>query len=210
MVEAFSRHFQINAHLIWHNESRLPKRLDGVIIPGGFSFGDYLRSGALASHAPIMHDVRDFARKGGPILGVCNGFQILTESKLLPGALLRNQCRTFVCEPCDLDSVYGETPYHRALGIRTLSMPIAHGEGRYYIDPDGLSLLEDNGQILLRYSQKRNNPNGSTGLIAGITSSNGRVLGLMPHPERATDAIVGGSIDGLMVLQGFLNAAHAA
>lgn len=208
MLEAFSRHFQIQPKFIWHSERRLPK-VDGVIIPGGFSFGDYLRSGALAAHAPIMQEVREFARKGGAIMGICNGFQILTEAKLLPGALLRNSRRSFLCHTCDLETHAGDSPYHKAIGMKMLSMPIAHGEGRYYIDSEGLSRLESEGQILLRYNRKHDNPNGSTDWIAGITSKNGRILGLMPHPERATDFIVGGSTDGLLVLQGFLNATQS-
>jgi phosphoribosylformylglycinamidine synthase I len=207
MLEAFARHFQIDAKVVWHSERKLPK-VDGVVIPGGFSFGDYLRSGALASHSAIMDEVRQFAKKGGAILGICNGFQILTESHLLPGALLKNRGRSFICQTCDLETASGETPYHKTLGTGTFSMPIAHGEGRYYIDSEGLSRLESEGQILLRYSKKSDNPNGSVGSIAGITSKNGRILGLMPHPERATDLVVGGSIDGLTVLRGFLEATN--
>lgn len=207
MVEAFSRHFQIDAKLVWHSEMRLPK-VDGVVIPGGFSFGDYLRSGALASHAPIMTEVREFAKKGGAILGICNGFQILTEAHLLPGALLKNHSRAFLCQICDLDPALGESPYHKILGAKTLSMPIAHGEGRYYIDPEGLARLEADGQIVLRYGRKCDNPNGSVASIAGVTSKNGRILGLMPHPERATDLVVGGSTDGLKVLKAFLEATN--
>lgn len=209
ILEAFTRHFGVTSMFVWHSENRLPK-VDGVIIPGGFSFGDYLRSGALAAHSPIMQEVKSFGRAGGPVLGICNGFQILTESKMLPGALLRNKSRKFVCKYLQLQTHKGRSSYHQELAGHTLAMPIAHGEGNYYIDEEGYKTLEGEGQILFKYASNSQdleggNPNGSKGAIAGIVSSNGRVMGLMPHPERATDRILGGSSDGLLVLKAFLN-----
>ena len=201
VVDALQRHFNIKATLVWHTEATLPA-LDAVILPGGFSFGDYLRSGALASHSPVMAAVKGFAKKGGPVIGICNGFQILTESHLLPGALLRNAGRKFICEYVTLKAGTGDSAYQRTLQGRELKVPIAHGEGRYVIDSDGLKHLHDKGQVAFRYHGK--NPNGSLDDIAGIVSDNGRVMGLMPHPERATDAVMGGSEDGLGILQAFL------
>lgn len=210
MVDAFQRHFGLNLKLVWHTESSLPK-VEGVILPGGFSYGDYLRSGALASHAPIMGAVKSFAKAGGPVMGICNGFQILTESHLLPGALLRNDHRTFVCKYVSLQAGAGDSAYHRHLGQRLIKVPIAHGEGRFYIDPIGLKKLQDQGQVFVRYAQDDghispvSNPNGAVDNIAGIVSENGRVMGMMPHPERATDLVMGGSADGLAILEAFLS-----
>lgn len=198
-IDALNRHFGINAIAVWHQEKTLPK-LDGIVIPGGFSFGDYLRSGALASHAPIMNEVKTFAKKGGAILGICNGFQILVESKILPGVLLRNQSRNFICKQVTLIDQ----------SQRILKMPIAHGEGRYWIDELGLARLEDSGLVAYRYADDQrsvtplSNPNGSVANIAGVFSDNKKVLGMMPHPERATDVIMGGSSDGLVILKEFL------
>ena len=209
-LDAFSRHFGIKLQAVWHSERTLPK-LDAVLLPGGFSYGDYLRSGALAAHSPIMVAVKNFVANGGPALGICNGFQILTESHLLPGALLRNQSRKFICKQVDLLAGSGESVYGRSLAGRRLRMPIAHGEGRYFIDDDGLRRLQDHGQVAFRYVDQSGaasaeaNPNGTRDNIAGIVSENGRVLGLMPHPERATDLLVGGSADGLAILESFLS-----
>lgn len=201
VVDALKRHFSLDTKLVWHTESKLPA-LDAVILPGGFSFGDYLRSGALASHSPVMAAVKDFAAKGGPVIGICNGFQVLTESHLLPGALLRNNSRKFICDYVTLKAGDGTSTYQKTLKGRPLKVPIAHGEGRYYIDADGLKRLQDNGQVAFRYTGA--NPNGSLDAIAGIVSTNGRVMGLMPHPERATDEVMGGSKDGLGILEAFL------
>ncbi|MEN9833968.1 MAG: hypothetical protein RL011_161 [Pseudomonadota bacterium] len=209
-ADAFWRHFGIRLQPVWHTERSLPK-LDAVLLPGGFSYGDYLRSGALAAHSPIMAEVKSFVAKGGPALGICNGFQILTESHLLPGALLRNNSRKFICKPVDLMAGSGESVYGRSLAGRRLKMPIAHGEGRYYVDDDGLRRLKDHGQVAFRYVDHSGvpsleaNPNGTRDNIAGIVSENGRVLGLMPHPERATDLLIGGSADGLVILESFLS-----
>jgi phosphoribosylformylglycinamidine synthase I len=210
MVDAFKRHFGLNLKLVWHSEKTLPK-VEGVILPGGFSYGDYLRSGALASHSPIMSAVKTFAKAGGPVMGICNGFQILTESQLLPGALLRNSHRKFVCKYVNLQAGSGDSGYHRALYGKVLKVPVAHGEGRYYISPDGLKKLQDQGQVLLRYvnddgkTSLESNPNGAIDNIAGIVSENGRVMGMMPHPERATDQVMGGSADGLIIIEAFLS-----
>lgn len=201
-VDAFKRHYAIDLIPIWHTEQSLPK-LDGLILPGGFSYGDALRSGSLASHTKIMSAVRDFVSKGGSVLGICNGFQILTESHLLPGALLQNASGKFICTYTDLLLGGGSSGYHKALaGKGPFRVPIAHGEGRYFAPEDDLKALEDNGQILFRYE---NNLNGSLDAIAGIISKNGRVMGMMPHPERATDTLLGGSDLGLPILNAFLD-----
>ena len=208
--DVMARHFGIKVAPVWHTQTELPA-LDAVILPGGFSYGDYLRSGALAAHSPIMIAVKEFVAKGGAVLGICNGFQILTESHLLPGALLRNSNRQFICEYVHLATASGQSVYHKALAGKVSRLPIAHGEGRFYVDADGLKRLQDQGQIALRYASPIGltgsdfNPNGAVDQIAGIVSANGRVLGLMPHPERATDSLLGGSTDGLAVLEAFLS-----
>jgi phosphoribosylformylglycinamidine synthase len=198
-VDVLNRHFGIVAPKIWHTECVLPK-LDALIIPGGFSFGDYLRSGALAARSPVIDPIRSFAQKGGAILGICNGFQILTESNLLPGALLQNQGMKFICKMTRIKSANGNV----------LSVPIAHGEGRYWIQETELRALEDREMIAYQYCSDEgsidfdNNPNGSVANIAGIYSKNKKILGMMPHPERATDQLMGGSDDGIQVLRDFL------
>jgi phosphoribosylformylglycinamidine synthase len=206
--DVFRRHFGLELKGVWHTEPALPP-LDAVILPGGFSYGDYLRSGALAAHSPVMAAVRGFVAKGGPVIGICNGFQILTESHLLPGALLRNDRRKFRCEVVTLATGSGGSIYHRTLANKLLRLPIAHGEGRYYNDADGMKRLRDHGQVVFRYADAAGhvgpeaNPNGSIDNIAGIVNETGRVLGLMPHPERATDALLGGA-DGLGLFEAFL------
>ena len=198
-LDTLSRHFQIKPIPVWHTEPMLPA-LDAVVIPGGFSYGDYLRSGALASHSPVMTDVKSFAAKGGAILGICNGFQILVESQILPGMLLHNESLKFICREVTLKAATGEL----------LRMPIAHGEGRYYADGKTLKVLQQNDLIAYRYCDATGevsddaNPNGALMGIAGIYSANKRVLGMMPHPERATDKLMGGSSDGLAVWREFL------
>ncbi len=196
---ALKRGFDIDPTLVWHTETKLPA-VDAIVLPGGFSFGDYLRSGALASHSPVMAAVKEFAKKGGPVIGICNGFQVLTESHMLPGALLRNASQKFVCKQVELVTAPGSTVYHKSLFGKTSRVPVAHGEGRYYIDPEGLKRLKDEQQIVFRYAE---NPNGALDDIAGIVSENGRVLGMMPHPERATNPLLG-SDDGLAIWQAFL------
>ena len=189
----------IPAERVWHKD-RLPAGTEAVIVPGGFSFGDYLRCGAIARFSPIMNDLKEFALKGGHILGICNGFQILCESGLLPGALIRNDCLDFRCLNQPLLVENSNDRFNQdALG-KTITLPIAHGEGNYRADESILSSLEENDQVLLRYS---GNPNGSMNDIAGIRNLEGNVYGMMPHPERA----VGSHhpcLDGLPVLEAFL------
>ncbi|WP_461226360.1 phosphoribosylformylglycinamidine synthase subunit PurQ [Lacticaseibacillus suihuaensis] len=173
--------------------------LDGfdlVLLPGGFSYGDYLRSGAIAKFAPIMAAVRDFAAAGGYVIGICNGFQILTEAGLLPGALQANTSLEFRCAQAPLIVANAETAFSNAYADgATITLPIAHGEGNYYADPATLAALEANHQVVFRYAD---NPNGSLNDIAGIVNAQGNVLGMMPHPERAVEALLGGT-DGLGV-----------
>ena len=181
---------------LWHEERDL-SGIDAVVLPGGFSYGDYLRCGAIARFAPLLLAVRDFAANGGPVLGICNGFQVLTEMGLLPGALTRNRDLHFLCQPADLVVSNPSSPWLQAYGLgETITLPIAHGEGRYQLDAEHLDQLEQEGQVVLRYA---NNPNGSVGDVAGLTNAAGNVLGLMPHPERACDPATGG-IDGRRLL----------
>jgi phosphoribosylformylglycinamidine synthase I len=181
---------------LWHDDRNL-KGLDAVVIPGGFSYGDYLRCGAIARFAPLLEEVKVFAESGGPVLGICNGFQVLTEMGLLPGALTRNARLHFVCETAELRVQPARCSWLQGYEEgETIRLPIAHGEGRYQCDPQVLAQLEDNGQVVLRYTA---NPNGSMGDVAGVTNQAGNVLGLMPHPERACDDVTGG-IDGIRLL----------
>jgi phosphoribosylformylglycinamidine synthase I len=210
-LEAFKRLFHIDLHLIWHEEHEIPTPIEGLILPGGFSYGDYLRSGALAAFSPIMQAVKRFAERGGAVLGICNGFQVLCESKLLPGTLLKNRQRAFVCEMTNLSvAAEGNSVWHKALAGRSYRVPIAHGEGNYYIDHQGLERLQERGQILFQYSDEegrasdRSNPNGTLLNIAGIVSENGRVMGMMPHPERASSKLLG-SEDGAAILKVFVD-----
>ncbi|MCT0199245.1 phosphoribosylformylglycinamidine synthase subunit PurQ, partial [Synechococcus sp. CS-1325] len=179
----------IPTRFLWHEERDL-RGLDAVVLPGGFSYGDYLRCGALARFAPLLEEVVAFVARGGPVLGICNGFQVLTEIGLLPGALTRNQQLHFLCEPAELTVQPGSCRWLQGYGAgETISLPIAHGEGRYQVDDDTLARLEQEGQVALRY---RRNPNGSVGDVAGLSNAAGNVLGLMPHPERACDPVTGG------------------
>jgi phosphoribosylformylglycinamidine synthase len=181
---------------LWHEERDL-RGIDAVVLPGGFSYGDYLRCGAIARFAPLLQAVREFAEKGGPVLGICNGFQVLTEMGLLPGALTRNRDLHFLCQPVDLVVSNPTSPWLKGYGQgETITLPIAHGEGRYQLDAEHLDVLEQEGQVVLRYGA---NPNGSVGDVAGLTNAAGNVLGLMPHPERACDPATGG-IDGRRLL----------
>lgn len=185
---------------LWHEETALDG-IDAVVLPGGFSYGDYLRCGAIARFAPVLEAVRRFAEAGGPVLGICNGFQVLTELGLLPGALTRNARLHFLCEPAPLVVQPGGCRWlQHYQGGEQITLPIAHGEGRYQCAPEQLRELEDGGQIVLRYSA---NPNGSTADVAGICNRAGNVLGLMPHPERAVDPAIGGS-DGRRLLASLL------
>jgi phosphoribosylformylglycinamidine synthase len=186
----------LTTRFLWHEEREL-SGIDAVVLPGGFSYGDYLRCGAIARFAPLLQAVRDFAANGGPVLGICNGFQVLTEMGLLPGALTRNRDLHFLCQPVDLVVSNPSSPWLQAYGLgETITLPIAHGEGRYQLDDEHLDQLEQDGQVVLRYAD---NPNGSVGDVAGLTNAAGNVLGLMPHPERACDPATGG-IDGRRLL----------
>ena len=184
---------------IWHEETDL-SGFDAVVLPGGFSYGDYLRCGAIARFAPALQSLIDFAAKGGRVLGICNGFQVLTELGLLPGALTRNKDLHFICEDAPLNVVSQRTAWTQGYSDGRLTLPIAHGEGRYQCSHDTLKQLQDEDAIALSYG---NNPNGSVSDIAGITNASGTVLGLMPHPERACDPATGGT-DGRRMLEALL------
>ncbi|WP_413440783.1 phosphoribosylformylglycinamidine synthase subunit PurQ [Synechococcus sp. MIT S1220] len=186
---------------LWHEETDL-SGLNAVVLPGGFSYGDYLRCGAIARFAPALQALVDFAAQGGRVLGICNGFQVLTELGLLPGALTRNSELHFICEDAPLDVVSARSPWLQSYGSGGhLTLPIAHGEGRYQCSDDTLKQLQDEDAIALRYGH---NPNGSVADIAGITNTAGNVLGLMPHPERACDPATGG-VDGRAMLEALLD-----
>ena len=188
------------AKLIWHEDRDLGG-VDAVVVPGGFSYGDYLRAGAIARFSPAMEAVAEFAASGGPVLGICNGFQVLCEAGLLPGALLRNEELRFVCRQVDLVAAEASSPFLDGIAAgETLSIPVKHGEGRYYAPAEMLDEIEANGQVAFRYAPGQN-PNGSVGDIAGVLNEAGNVLGLMPHPEHAVDAMTG-STDGLRLFLG--------
>lgn len=177
-----------DVEMVWHKDTSLPTGIDMVGVPGGFSFGDYLRCGAIAANAPIVKDVKAFADKGGYVLGVCNGFQVLTETGLLPGALLRNAELKYICRTIGL-KVEGESVFTDSYSKgEEIALPIAHHDGNYHADDTTLDMLEAEGRVAFRYT---NNPNGSARDIAGILSGNRRVLGMMPHPERASEAAHG-------------------
>jgi phosphoribosylformylglycinamidine synthase len=187
--------------MLWHNEHDL-KGCSAVILPGGFSYGDYLRAGSIARFSPIMREVIEFARRGGPVLGICNGFQVLVESGLLEGALIRNAGRKFICRQVFVRVVNNATMFtDRYSASEVLALPVAHGEGNYYASPETIAGLEEHGQIAFTYvdasgrETEESNLNGSLRNIAGITSRAGNVLGLMPHPERASEQLLG-SVDG--------------
>ena len=184
--------------MLWHKDTALPP-LDLVVLPGGFSYGDYLRCGAMAALSPVMAAVRAFALSGGHVLGVCNGFQILTEAGLLPGALLRNAALRFLSQDCRLRVENDRTPFTRFYSAgQVIRAPLAHGDGNYTADDETIARLEGEGRVVFRY--EGGNPNGSRNAIAGITDAGGRVLGLMPHPEDLVDPLVGGT-DGLPLFQ---------
>ena len=195
-----------DAEFVWHKETSLGGA-DAVILPGGFSYGDYLRTGAIARFSPVMTAVKAFAASGGPLLGICNGFQVLTETGLLPGALLRNRDLRFHCEHVHVRVEGTNTPFTlRATAGQVLSLPIAHGEGNYFADPETIALLESTGRVVFRYCDGEGrvteaaNPNGSVNNIAGICSEGRNIVGLMPHPERACESPLG-SADGLVLLE---------
>ena len=196
----------VDAELVWYKEENL-KRFEGIVIPGGFSYGDYLRAGAIAARTPIMNSVKELAEAGKPVIGICNGFQVLTESGLLDGALTTNNYPKFRCEPKFLRVETADTPFTSKFKIGdVVSIPIAHMEGNFYADESTLSRLDDNGQVVFRYSDKDGkitdevNPNGSQENIAGIVSPKKNVLGMMPHPERASEEILG-SKDGIRIFE---------
>lgn len=200
----------VPTRMVWHQETDIHD-LDAIIIPGGFSYGDYLRCGAIAQFSPVMNNVIEHAKQGKYVLGICNGFQILTEVGLLPGALIRNRKLHFICDRVPVrvernDLLWTENYQSQ----QVLTLPVAHGEGCYYADEDTLKAIEDNRQVLFRYSSptgeidSEHNLNGSLNHIAGIVNRQGNVLGMMPHPERAADPAIGGT-DGLALFQGLLN-----
>lgn len=199
---------------LWHKDHDLQDS-DVIILPGGFSYGDYLRAGAIARFSPIMREVTAFARRGGPVLSICNGFQIACEAGLLPGALMRNAGLKFISEPVHLRVENNDTLFTNQLAVGdVLRIPIAHGEGRFVADADTLSELEGDGRVVFRYVNPAGerapgaNPNGSMNDIAGIVSESGNVLGMMPHPERAADPLLG-SDDGLAIFQSVLERVSA-
>lgn len=201
--------FNQNAEYIWHKDTSI-KGFDCIILPGGFSYGDYLRTGAIARFSPVMNEVVKFAKKGGIVIGICNGFQILTEAGLLPGVLMRNKTLKFICK-----NVYLKTENNQTIFTKTykkqqvLKIPIAHADGNYFADEDIIKKLEDNNQILFRYCDSDgrttddSNPNGSLHNIAGIINKGGNVFGTMPHPERACEAMLGGD-DGKGIFESIL------
>jgi len=194
----------LSARAVWHKETDLGAP-DAVLLPGGFSYGDYLRCGAIARFSPVMEEVIAFAGGGGPVLGICNGFQILTEAGLLPGALLANRDLKFLCQSVTLEVEGRETPFSRGLaGAKPLTMPIAHMDGNWYADDETAARVEGEGQIIFRY--QGGSPNGARMDVAGLSNAAGNVVGMMPHPERACEDALGGA-DGLGLFQslaGFL------
>jgi phosphoribosylformylglycinamidine synthase subunit PurQ / glutaminase len=204
--------------ILWHEDVDLAG-VDGVLLPGGFAYGDYLRAGVIARFSPVMRSVTDFAERGGLVLGICNGFQVLAEAGLVPGALLRNRGLRFVCRQIAIAPERLDTPFTHLVGERRpLRMPVAHGEGCYFADDATLDALERDGQVLFRYVDDaghaaapgtRENPNGSLRAIAGVLNARGNVGGLMPHPETAVESILG-SDDGLAIIRSFVDSAGAA
>jgi phosphoribosylformylglycinamidine synthase subunit PurQ / glutaminase len=194
------------AEFIWHKDTDL-KGADVVILPGGFAHGDYLRTGAMARFSPIMREVQSFAARGGPVLGICNGFQVLLEAGLLPGAMLRNRDLKFLCQHVHVRVEQTDTPFTSACRRgQVLRIPIAHGEGNYFAEPEVIARLEANRQVVFRYTSadgavtSESNPNGSAAAIAGLCNETRNVVGLMPHPERACESSLG-SADGLVILE---------
>jgi phosphoribosylformylglycinamidine synthase I len=191
-------------HMVWHQDSALPD-VDLVVLPGGFSYGDYLRCGAMASQSRIMREVKAHAEKGGAVLGICNGFQVLTETHLLPGALMRNADLKFVCRPVALEVEETQSAFTRKYSNgQALSFPVAHGDGNYFADDETLNRLEGENRVVFRYAAG-DNPNGSARNIAGILNEKRNVLGLMPHPERVVDPLLGGT-DGQALFESLIEA----
>ncbi len=205
-IHAVSEILETPAHAIWHQETSV-QGMDALILPGGFSYGDYLRTGSIARFSPIMKAVADFANKGGLVLGICNGFQILLEAGLLPGAMLRNTKLSFICQDVWVRVENAQTPFtSKCTPGQVLKIPIAHADGNYYTDPVTLSALQANAQIVFRYSDAEgqvspeHNPNGSLDHIAGICNAQGNVLGMMPHPERCAESLLNNE-DGRLLFQ---------
>ena len=209
-AHAFSLVPDVETQILWHEEADL-RGFDAAIVPGGFSYGDYLRAGAIAKISPATKELRRFAAEGKPVLGSCNGFQILCEAGLLPGALLRNASLEYRCDWIHIRVESDRTPWTAGLGSQVLRMPIGHGEGCYVADPETIAELEEKGRVVFRYTDERGaatpqaNPNGSTANIAGVANADGNVVGLMPHPERCVETLLGGT-DGYRVLA---NVGHA-
>jgi phosphoribosylformylglycinamidine synthase I len=196
--------FDAEAIFVWHTETELPD-LDAVVLPGGFSYGDYLRCGAIARFAPAMDAVVEFAAGGGLVLGICNGFQILCEAGLLPGVLRRNESLAFVCRDVPLTVERTDTPFTtRSEPGQVLTIPVKHGEGNWYVDDDGYTELETRRQVVLRYTEP---VNGSRNDVAGVINEGGNVMGLMPHPEHAVDSLLG-SADGTLILSSLVESAR--
>ena len=198
-------------HWLWHKEEANLESFDLVVLPGGFSYGDYLRPGAIASFSPIMNSVIRFAKSGGKVLGICNGFQVLLESGLLPGTMIQNQSRKFICKNVPIRVETIDTPFTRHCEEnQVLEIPIAHHQGSYYIDPFSLIQLEENRQILFRYCDAKgqvsaeSNPNGSVGSVAGVTNEQKNVMGMMPHPERCADPQLTGT-EGQIIFQSLIS-----
>ena len=210
-AHAISEGLGQDVRLVWHQDTSLDG-VDAVIVPGGFSYGDYLRTGAIAQFSPIMEALKEFAGHGGLVLGICNGFQILLEVGLLPGVMMRNRDLSFICEDVYVKVENAATPFTNACESgQVLKLPIAHAEGNYYTDPVTLSSLQANAQIVFRYCTadgrvtSDSNPNGSLDNIAGIRNAAGNVLGLMPHPERCAESVLGNQ-DGLLLFRSMVNA----
>lgn len=207
MMHALQDDLQQEVVMLWHKDTSLDgfTTEDCIVLPGGFSYGDYLRCGSIARFSPIMEKIVEFANKGGKVIGICNGFQILCESGLLPGALLLNENQKFICKNVYLKSASDKNVIGQAVGDKVLQIPIAHGEGRYYADAATIQHLEDNNQVLFRYCDVKGNinsdvnPNGAMNNIAGICNEGGNVFGMMPHPERACSSGLA-NIDGRLIL----------
>ncbi|HEY2658166.1 MAG TPA: phosphoribosylformylglycinamidine synthase subunit PurQ [Caulobacteraceae bacterium] len=201
---AIERSTGAKVDMVWHRDTELPKGLDLIVLPGGFSYGDYLRCGSMAAQSPVMREVAAAAERGVAVVGICNGFQVLCEAQILPGALLRNAALKYVCKFVDLDIVNGQTRFTAGYaGRREATMTVGNGEGNFFADDATLDRLEGEGQVVFRYRQ---NPNGSARAIAGIINGPGNVLGVMPHPDRSFEAELG-SADGAILFQSALASA---
>ena len=201
---AIERSTGASVDMVWHADTALPQGIDLIVLPGGFSYGDYLRCGAMAALSPIMNEVKLAADRGVATVGICNGFQVLCEAGMLPGALLRNEALKYVCKPVALEVTNAQTRFTAGYaGRREVTMTVGNGEGNFFADADTLARIEGEGQVVFRY---QDNPNGSTNAIAGVVNARGNVLGLMPHPDRAFEAELG-SADGAILFQSALASA---